>query len=212
MPLVRAWTRGLSGASGAAVLVPGGIIAALLLLALAGSFGRIGGLGQAFSGPAAPGSPRIASSLASPPAHGPALLPVAAASARQPVLVAARLGAAAGAAGGSGHAGGHSGGTGGGSPTGGGGGTTAPPGSPSAPGGGPTCSTSCTQPQPPPTLVDRVVSLGTSITSKLPGAVGQLTTQLLKQVGATVDRILPTDRRANVVTQLGSTLSQIKLP
>jgi hypothetical protein len=57
-----------------------------------------------------------------------------------------------------------------------------------------------------------VVNLGTSITSKLPGPVGQLTTQLLKQVGSTVDKILPTDRRSGAVTQLGSTLSQLKLP
>jgi hypothetical protein len=61
-------------------------------------------------------------------------------------------------------------------------------------------------------LIDRVVSLGTSATSKLPGAVGQLTTQLLTQVGATVDRVLPTDRRANVVQQLGSNLAHLKLP
>src|SRR5437763_6710485 len=54
MPLGRAWMRGLWGASGVAVLVPGGIIAAMVLLALSGSFGRIAGLGQAFSGPAPP--------------------------------------------------------------------------------------------------------------------------------------------------------------
>jgi hypothetical protein len=57
-----------------------------------------------------------------------------------------------------------------------------------------------------------VVNVGTSITSKLPGPVGQLTTQLLKQVGSTVDKILPTDGRSGAVAQLGSTLSQLKLP
>jgi hypothetical protein len=57
-----------------------------------------------------------------------------------------------------------------------------------------------------------VVNIGTSITSKLPGPVGQLTTQLLKQVGSTVDKILPTDTRSGAVSQLGSALSQLKLP
>jgi hypothetical protein len=57
-----------------------------------------------------------------------------------------------------------------------------------------------------------VVNLGTSVTRKLPGPVGQLTTQLLKQVGSTVDKILPTDRGAKAVTQLGATLSHLKLP
>ena len=61
-------------------------------------------------------------------------------------------------------------------------------------------------------LIDRVVSLGTSATSKLPGAVGQLTTQLITQVGATVDRVLPTDRRAKGVQQLGSNPAHLKLP
>jgi hypothetical protein len=57
-----------------------------------------------------------------------------------------------------------------------------------------------------------VVNIGTSITSGLPGPVGQLTTQLLKQVGSTVDKILPTGTRSGAVTQLGSALSQLKLP
>jgi hypothetical protein len=60
-----------------------------------------------------------------------------------------------------------------------------------------------------------VVNLGASVTSKLPGPVGQITTQLLQQVGATVDKILPTDRRpgaAGTVDQVGATLSQLKLP
>ena len=82
---------------------------------------------------------------------------------------------------------------------------------PNAPGGPRGCS-SCAQPTVHQMLIDRVVSLGTSATSKLPGAVGQLTTQLLTQVGATVDRVLPTDRRAKGVQQLGSNPAHLKLP
>jgi hypothetical protein len=214
MPLVRAWTRGLSGASGAALLVPGAIIAALLLLGLAGSFGRLGGLGQALSGPAAPPSTAGPSTAHGPAGRAPSLLAVVSA----PVAgVAAAPAVARNPAAPSGV--GTSkpppsspptrnpsgGGGGGGAPT-------APPGS-GSPGGTGGCST-CGQPSPPThqTLVDEVVNLGTSITSKLPGPVGQLTTQLLQQVGSTVDKILPTDRRSGAVTQLGSTLSQLKLP
>jgi hypothetical protein len=36
-----------------------------------------------------------------------------------------------------------------------------------------------------------VVSLGTSLTSKIPGPVGQLATSLLNNLGKTVDRVLP---------------------
>jgi hypothetical protein len=57
-----------------------------------------------------------------------------------------------------------------------------------------------------------VVNLGTSITTKLPGPVGQLTTDLLQQVGATVDKVLPSDRRSGALDQLGSALSRLKLP
>src|SRR6266567_809934 len=89
MPLVRAWRRGLSGASGAALLVPGEIFAALLLIALAGSFGRLGGLGQAFTGPAAPGRTPVASAAHGPAGRAPALLSVVAgpAVAAAPVVV-----------------------------------------------------------------------------------------------------------------------------
>lgn len=42
----------------------------------------------------------------------------------------------------------------------------------------------------PPTLVDRVVGLGTATASKLPGPARAIATQTLRSVGATVDRIL----------------------
>ena len=53
--LARSWTRQLFGASGAALLVPGAIAAALVVLAFAGGFGRLSSLGQALSGPSLPG-------------------------------------------------------------------------------------------------------------------------------------------------------------
>lgn len=213
MPLVRAWMRGLSGASGAALLVPGAIIAALLLLGLAGSFGRLGGLGQALSGPAAPRSAPPQSTARGSRGGAPALLAVVSAPTAAVVATRAVTRNPAAPAGGRTSSSppssppARNGGGGGG-----GGSSTAPPG-PGSPGGTGGCST-CGQPPPPThqTLVDQVVNIGTSITSKLPGPVGQLTTQLLKQVGSTVDKILPTDTRSGAVSQLGSALSQLKLP
>lgn len=207
MPLARAWVRGLSQASGAAVLVPGGILAALILLALAGSFGRIGGLGEALSGPAASGSSPLAQALTRPVSHASGL-PVVSAPAATGRVRAGSTGTAARGAGGVSSTG----------PT------TAPPsaargghpmtpGIPAAipPGAPPGCS-SCSHPPVHQTLVDRVVSLGTSVSGKLPGAAGQLTTQSLEHVAAAVDRVLPTARSANTARQLGSTLAQLKLP
>jgi hypothetical protein len=60
-----------------------------------------------------------------------------------------------------------------------------------------------------------VVAVGTSLTSKIPGPVGQIATQLLSQVGATVDQVLPNNLRAgtaHAVTQVGTTVTQLKLP
>src|SRR5437764_7680392 len=169
MPLVRAWTRGLSGASGAALLVPGGIIAALLLLALAGSFGRVGGLGQAFSGPAAPGATSVASTVHGPAGRAPTLLPVLTAPpAVAPAVVGNRAAPIGSAINGPPPAAPP-----GRSPSGGGGaGAPSSPASPGAPSGSGGCG-SCTPPPTHQTLVDQVVNLGTSVTSKLPGQVGQ---------------------------------------
>jgi hypothetical protein len=206
MPLTRAWLRGLSGASGAAVLVPGGVFAALLLLALAGSFGRLGGLGQAFSGPAAPGSAQVANALAAPRSHGPALLPVVASPARTGLRAAVRSGASPGLSPGAG--GGHSSTRGGPAPRPGSPGASTPSGNPGAPpsAGAPGGCASCPQPPPHQTLIDQVVAAGASVTSKLPGPVGQVTTQLLKQVGATVDKILSSSSATGALAPPGSTL------
>jgi len=54
MSLARAWTRQLYGASGAAVLAPATIIAAVAVLAVGGGFPGLGPLGQLFAVPAVP--------------------------------------------------------------------------------------------------------------------------------------------------------------
>jgi hypothetical protein len=213
MPLVRAWMRGLSAASGAAVLVPGGIFVALPLLALAGSFGRIGGLGQASNGPAAPVAAPVANASQGSGGSAPALLGVVSSPALTSAAPAVRnpaVGEAGGIARQSASATrpGSTSGLRGGRP----GGAPPAPGTPSLPTGSGGCL-SCGQPLPHQTLVDQVVNLGTSITNKLPGPVGRLTTRLLKQVGTSVDKVLPIDRRpGDAVTRLGSTLSKLKLP
>src|SRR5438067_1746432 len=54
MSLAQAWGRKLLGASGVALVVPAAIVGAVAALVLAGGFGRLGTLGQAFSGPSIP--------------------------------------------------------------------------------------------------------------------------------------------------------------
>ena len=202
--------RGLWGASGVAVLVPGGIIAAMVLLALSGSFGRIAGLGQAFSGPAPPNVTAGPSSAGIGGKQGSTLLAALAVPATAAPVAVARPGITGGRSVTNTRPG---------APTG------RPPGSrgpgtpqqptvPSPPTGGQGCVSGCAPPAPKPTLVDRVVALGTSVTSKIPGPVGQLATQILTQVGATVDQVLPHNvrRTAQAVTQLGTTVTQLKLP
>jgi hypothetical protein len=196
MPLVRAWMRGLSEASGAALLVPGAIVAAMVLLALGGSFGQLGGLGQALGGPALPTATRVAS----PPARAALLRGV---SLGTPAGV--RTSAAGGVGGRFVQPPPNSGSSGGGkahSPGGGGGGQAQPGGT--RPTG---CGSTCSSAAPKPTLADQVVATGTSVTSKLPAPVGQLATEVLKQVGAIVDQVLPSSARS-----VASALTRIKLP
>ena len=50
--LSRSWMRQLFGASGVAVMVPGALVGAFAVLALAGGFTQLGAFSQAFSGPA----------------------------------------------------------------------------------------------------------------------------------------------------------------
>src|SRR2546421_10075503 len=54
--MVRVWRRRLLGGIGIATVAPGLLLASLVVLALAGGFGSLSALGQAFSGPAVPGS------------------------------------------------------------------------------------------------------------------------------------------------------------
>jgi hypothetical protein len=46
-------------------------------------------------------------------------------------------------------------------------------------------------PPRPPGLVDGLIGAGTNVTSRLPGGVGTLTTQLLTSVAKTLDGVLP---------------------
>jgi hypothetical protein len=195
--LARAWTRQLYGASGAALLGPGAIVCALVVLAVAGGFGALGSLGQAFAGPSVPASPRVVGVPGSPrAAHAlpvapagtavAALAPVTARGGGAPVvgpsspvgqgIVSTGPGRGTGISGsGTGTGGGPSGGgrSGGGAPSG---------------GAGPTGGS--------PSLVDNVVNLGTSLTNKIPGPVGGLATQLLQSLAKTVDGVLPQATRA----------------
>jgi hypothetical protein len=57
------------------------------------------------------------------------------------------------------------------------------------------------------------VSVATSITSRIPGPIGQLATQTLQSVGQTVDKILPGNARSAVASAGGavsSTVSQLQ--
>jgi hypothetical protein len=198
MSLARAWTRQLYGASGAALLVPGTIVVALALLGLAGGFGQLGSLGQAFAGPGVPGGAQVAAKFHGSTAKTP-LVPVPS---RTPVSTGAALissssttvnpaggspatgsrgqrgSGPAGFGGGTGSRGGSSGHNGGGSGPGGSGRTTTPP-------------TTTPPPTAHPTIVDGVVNVGTAITKALPGPVGSVATTLLQNLGKSVDKILP---------------------
>ncbi len=198
MSLARAWTRQISGAYAAALLVPCAIFASVLVLALTGGFGQLRRLDQAFGGPSAPAALGRAATGATaggaPTAPAP-LLPVAAASttataARSTVSTAAGTAPVQG--------------PGTSAPGANPGGGLAPVNQPSAGGTGPPQSTGTGSPPPapvsgppptqppsrPPTLVDQVVNLGTSVTGTLPAPVGPLATQVLQGAGQAVDNTL----------------------
>jgi len=205
MSVVRAWTRQLYGASGAALLVPGAIALALVLLAVAGGFGRLGDLSQAFAGPSAPPSVSLPDALAVRGA-GP-VLPVATTAATA-TTAAARPGATA---------------TGGGRARGGGDHVNRSPGAGTVPlattgpgsgsSGTGSSGTSTGGGQPPagsgsePTLIDGVVSVGTSVTSQLPGPAGGVATGLLQSLGKGVDSILPGTGASSTVAGASSTVA-----
>jgi len=214
MSLARAWTRQLYRASGAALLVPGAIVLALVLLGLAGGFGQLGTLSQAFAGPAVPGGSTVAGGVVSARAAAP-VLPIARGGAPAPLLAATRAGAGAGGGVRSG-AGGPPASTGplpGSGSTGPGTGSTGPgPGRASGPtaGGGPGTGGGGGR----PTLIDPVIELGTSVTNQVPGPAGGLATQLLQSVGKTVDSVpAPASSSSSSVASTVSTLvAPLRLP
>jgi hypothetical protein len=180
--MVRVWRRRLLGGMGTATIVPGLLLASLVVLALAGGFGGLSALGQAFSGPALPasalaGGQSVAVSRPLPPRL------VAALSSTSAPMRTASGGVVA--------------------PTASGGGlrSTLGPTVSSVPpprgrtrahslaGGSPQVTTP--SPKPQPTLVDKVVSAGTSVTSQLPGPVGPAATKTLQAAGSTLDSIAP---------------------
>jgi hypothetical protein len=184
--------RQLSGASGMALLAPVTMIGALAVLALGGSFGGLGALGQLVSGPAVPPGSAAAGGR-TPHLSSPALPVVPAgrrgartaariptrAVARAPVHARSHLSHARGGRqllAPSGH------GTTGAPPK-----LPPPPSSPAPPVSAPT---------PPPatgpvvSLVNQVVALGVSVTSQLPAPLSALGTGLLDSVGQTVDGLL----------------------
>jgi hypothetical protein len=188
--LVRAWIRQALGASGAALIVPMTMTAVLVLLTLAGGLGRIGSLGQAFSGP------RLPAPFASADSHR------ATSPARSRQLLA--LGTSGGAAGsvtpgaqpgsppgnrpsGRGGPGGPGRGSGGGSGSGAHGGGAGPGGSTPSPAGPPPPP----QPSPGETLVDQLTGVATRVTSGLPAPAGPAVTQAVEAVGSAADQFAP---------------------
>jgi hypothetical protein len=182
MSLAQAWGRKLLGASGVALVVPAAIVDAVAALVLAGGFGRLGTLGQAFSG-----------------LPIPALEQAGGAGAGAGVAAGVGGGASGGpgsaGGGGSSSGGGSSGrrgfsgrrGSSGGSGSGGssGGGGSAGSGGSGGTGGGGSL------PGHPPTLTDTVVAAGAAVTTQVPAPVGSVATQTLQSVVRTVNRILP---------------------
>jgi hypothetical protein len=193
--------------------VPGAIASALVVLAFAGGFGRLSSLGQALSGPSLPDATPVGVTVGGgKSALGRALAAAAAPTPNGRALAGSGgsigtgvrpggSGAAGTGAGGSGSRGGSGGfggsgsagsGSGGSGAGGSGGPGSAGSGGPGSGGTGSGAGAGSPPPTPaPPTLVDRVVGIGTSITAKIPGPIGTVATQTLESVGTTVDRLLP---------------------
>jgi hypothetical protein len=191
------------------------VFGSMVLLALSGGFGQLGGLGQALAGPPAPSaSPAANRLIASTRASLGPLLPVVARAGRPTLVASVNLPRTPARGGGHPATGAPTPGSG----IRGGVGPTLPvpttqptaptqPTSPS-PGGPPT-----TQPAPPQTLVDGVVAVGTSVTSKVPGPVGQLATNTLQNVGQAVDKVLPSNARSaasSTTAAVSSSASQVE--
>jgi len=186
MVLVRVWRRQLYGGMGAALLVPGMVLASFAVLALAGGFAGLTVLGQAFSGPAAPASalatdhaararplsPAIVAALSAPSARG------GAASLAPPSAAGGGTGTAPRTATSTGpRASRHT--------------VTSGGGRPAARGIPAPAPRPAPKPQPQPTLIDGIVSAGTSVSAKAPAPLGPAATNALQSAGATLDAIAP---------------------
>jgi hypothetical protein len=209
MSLVRAWSRQLYGASGVALLVPGAVGLALVALAVAGGFGQLGDLSQAFAGPAAPAPVRVpGATSAARNAAAAAVLPVVVAAAPPTRVAATGAPGHRGAAPAGGNKNPHAGvgpvatsgpgtgSTGTGTP----GGTGGTP--PGGIGGGPPGGTGSGS-----TLVDRVIGVGTSVSSQLPAPVGSTATGVLQSVGKGVDSILSNSGASSAVPGVTSAVT-----
>jgi hypothetical protein len=200
MSLARAWKRQLYAASGAALVVPCAMLAALVALALGGGFSQVGVLGQIFSGPPAIGAgpagasgggangvaarslPVIPSDAVAVSGSGRASGRVIPAGGRTPSGVSNRTGSAGAApivtstpirsAPPSG------------SPA---------PSRPVPPSPPPSASSPSPQPAPAPnpTVVDQVVKVITPVTQQLPAPVGPAATQAVQAAGSAADGLVP---------------------
>jgi hypothetical protein len=178
-----------------ALLAPVTMIGVLVVLALGGGFGGLGALGQLVSGPAVPAGTNVPGGRAGS-GSSTQVLPVVPASTaaalvgtRAPTRVAVTspgVGRAGGSAGGSSHAGsggqrvspapGH--------------GATPPVSAPAPTPPGPPVSTPSPAPGPVPALVNQVVAVGVSVTSKLPAPLAAIGTGALESVGQALNSLL----------------------
>jgi hypothetical protein len=201
--LVRAWIGQALGACGAAVLVPAAMVGVLVALTLSGGLGRIGNIGQVFSGPrlpaavapspssaakVAPRSGQLAAVLGSGAPRsagiGPAGAPGRPGSGGRPAAHPGPSGGSGGQ-GGSGGPGRGSGGSGGpaaGSPSG---------GSSGSPSTGPAGPSPTHRPSPGPSLVSRVTGAAASAAGQLPGPLGPAAAQAVETVGSAAGAPVP---------------------
>jgi hypothetical protein len=203
MSLARAWRRQLYGASSVALIVPSAMLAALIVLALGGGFGRLGVLGQIFAGPPAPSAAGGGASGLGPAAVGrslpviPAAALVAGSSRPAPrtVAPAPRRGSARVIPVSSGGTGGTLAPLGGAAPIVSSPGPTPVPSrpAPAASGSGSAQSqpTPRPGPSPQPTVVDQVVKLLTPVTQQVPAPAGPAVTQAVQAAGSAADGLLP---------------------
>jgi hypothetical protein len=179
------------------------MLGVLALLTLSGGLGRIGNIGQAFSGPRLPAPAAPAPPARAKPATGPGRL--LAALKRSPGRAAwsapVRTPAAGSPRGGSAPHSGPSGGSGGqgglGAPGRGSGGTGAPAGG--APVGGssggpptaPTDPSPSHRPSPGPSLVRRVTDTAASAAGRLPAPLGPAAAQTVETIGSAAGGLVP---------------------